>query len=211
MKSIKLLSIVGAVLGLAVGAKAADSYLANWKAGKWEGKVIESVDPSLKGKKVTATTMTAGDWVTVNVVWEGAKGQEKEVWKISPTSLVQTEYDAQGKTKATYTADIRKGGSNNEKVFDVHCADKAAKKCDNNIDPANNWTIGVWDTKWSYVVKGLKDKSDPKSLGERHRFEFQWAPTAAETTPSSDVKGKKQGTADAPVPAADAEAKANAN
>ncbi|MBI4211751.1 MAG: hypothetical protein HY540_03855 [Deltaproteobacteria bacterium] len=175
MKGIIKLAVVGAVLGIAVGANAADPYLSKFQPGTWKGKVTESVSPELKGKMITATTATSPEAVTVTVKFDGAKGGEREEWKITNNKLIQTEYDASGKAVGTYAANLRQGSNDAERVFDINCTDKAAKKCDNNIDPNNNWVVSVNEGKFNYVVRGLKDKANPTSVGERHRFEFQYA------------------------------------
>lgn len=171
----KILSIA-VVLGLSLNAMAADPYLANFKAGKWEGKVTNSVLDTLKGKAVTATTTASGEAVTVTMKVAGAQGQEREEWKITPTQLLQTEFDAAGKAVATYAADLRKGGTETSRTFDVHCTDRAAKKCDQNIDPKFNWTLTA-DSKagtFIYIVNGPQDKNNPESaVIERHRFELK--------------------------------------
>ena len=174
MRSIKLLAIAGLLMGLGLSVNAADNYLANFKAGKWQGTVADSVSADLKGKKMTATTATMGDAVTVTVKTEGDTGQE--VWKITPTQLVQTEYDATGKTLGTYTADLKKDTTTaTTRTFEIHCADRAAGKCDNNINPKNNWVLTVAGGKFTYIVNGLKDKTNPNSYGQRHRFEFNYS------------------------------------
>lgn len=176
MRSIKYLLTTVAVLGLAFSTQAADNFLAKFKPGKWEGKVVNSVSPDLKGKKVTATTNVKGDEVTVTVVTEGAKGGEKEVWKITPTKLIQTEYDEKGKAAGTYTANAKKSGMDTERTFEINCADRAAKKCDNNIDPNNSWTLKVEGEKFTYLVRGLKDKKALNSpVVDRHLFQFNYA------------------------------------
>ncbi|OGQ05936.1 MAG: hypothetical protein A3F82_05595 [Deltaproteobacteria bacterium RIFCSPLOWO2_12_FULL_44_12] len=172
----KILLIIGVALGLGMSAQAADSYIAKFKPGKWEGKVVNSVSPDLKGKKFTGMTEVKGDEVIVTVVMEGAKGGEKEVWKITPTKLVQTEYDAAGKSVATYTANAKKGGTDAEKTFEINCADRAAKKCDNNIDPNNTWTLKTEGQKFTYLVRGVKDKKEVNSpVVDRHLFQFNYA------------------------------------
>ncbi len=180
MRSMKILSIAAVLLGLGFNASAAEQNLPKFKEGKWKGTVIDSIDVNLKNKTVTATSeVVEKNKVKITVVTEGAKGYAKEEWIITPKELIQTEYKSNGKVDATYKADYRlnkKGNIKSEELtYDIHCANKQAKKCDNNIDPNNSWTIKAKGNKLTYVVHGLKNKKDPASLGDRHVFEFQYA------------------------------------
>lgn len=174
MSIAKYLVILMMSFGLISEAFASDAFLSQFKAGKWEGQVTNTVSPDLKGKKFSAMTEVAENAVTVKVKWDGATGQAGEEWKITPTQLIQTEYDASGKAIGTYAADLRKGTTAGERTFDVHCANREAKECDNGIDPANHWILKTDGTQLDYVVRGLKDKNDPASLGERHFFQLKY-------------------------------------
>lgn len=187
MKAIRFLTLTGLALTLAASAFAGDAYVAGFKAGAWEGKVAESVSAELKGKKIWATTTQAGDTVTVVVKWDGATGQEREEWKVTPTQLIQTEFNKDGKAVSTYGANARTGGTAREHVYDIHCEDRAAKKCDASIDPNNNWVLTHDADKFVYIVRGLKDKANPASLGERHRFEFKFTKDAAKAATAGQV------------------------
>ena len=159
-------------LALSASAQAADKFLANFKAGSWTGAVTESVSPALKGKKITATTETTADQVKIVVRVEGAAGQEREEWVVTPTKLTQTEYDAAGKSVATYAADVRTAQTNTARTYDIHCTNRTANQCDNNIDFHNHWALVASGHTFKYIVNGLKDKANPDSLGTRHIFEF---------------------------------------
>lgn len=175
MRIAKYLVILMMGLGLTSEAFASDAFLSQFKAGKWEGQVVNTVTPDFKGKKLSATTEVAGDTVKVKVVWDGATGQTGEEWKITPTQLIQTEYDASGKVIGTYAADARKGSTaTGERTYDVHCANREAKECDNGIDPNNHWILKTDGARFDYVVRGLKDAANPASLGDRHFFQLKY-------------------------------------
>ena len=177
MGSQKKLAVLALVLGLSLTAHAADPYTAKFQPGKWTGTVVKSVSPDLQGKKFTATTDVKGDVVNINVVMDGAKGQEKEIWQITGNELTQTEYDAMGKVVGTpYKATAQAGSTDMKKTFAIHCTDKATNKCDNGIDANNNWVITVENNKLTYAVYGKLDSKNPQSaIGERHVFEFKLA------------------------------------
>lgn len=173
MKTWKYITMGGLLLGLSLPVLAADTYTTGFEEGSWEGRIVESVAETLKGKAVWATTKREGEVVTVTVKFDGATGAEKEVWSITPSSLVQTEYNKNGKSVSTYRANARQQGGVRERVFDIHCDDRVTKKCDADIDPNNNWVLSHDIGKFVYIVRGLKDKANPASLGERHHFEFR--------------------------------------
>ena len=173
MKKTTVLAALLLALGLSFSVKAADPYTSKFQAGKWNGVVKSSVLPDLKGQKFTATTSVKGDAVTITVVMATAKGQEKEVWKIRGNQLIQTEYDAKGNVVGKPYKAVAAKGSDTEKTFNISCKNKPANKCDNNIDANNSWTIKVGEKKITYTVNGLKDKSNPKSFGQRHKFEMK--------------------------------------
>lgn len=173
MKTWKYIAMAGLLLGFSLPVVAADTYTTGFEEGSWEGRIVESVIEGLKGKAVWATTKREGETVTVTVKFDGASGAEKEVWTITPASLVQTEYGKDGKVVSTYRANTRQQEGTRERVFDIHCDDRMTKKCDADIDPNNNWILSHDIGKLVYIVRGLKDKANPASLGERHRFEFR--------------------------------------
>ncbi|MDO8494217.1 MAG: hypothetical protein Q7S68_02655 [Deltaproteobacteria bacterium] len=174
MKQCKKMLCLTILLGFSSAAFAGDPYLVKFKDGTWDGKVTESVSEGLKGLKVTGVSKRTDTGVTFTVKFDGAKGEEKEVWVITGNKLVQTEYDEAGKAVKTYAADLRTADATNykERTFDIHCTDKAAGKCDGDIGPQNNWVLSFATGNFDYIVKGLKVKEDPTSLGLRHRFTF---------------------------------------
>lgn len=174
MKS-TLLAVFGS-LALSVSAFAADPFLANLKAGSWTGTVAESVSPALKGKKFTATTETTGDQVKITVRVDGAQGEEREEWVVTPTKLVQSEFDAIGKmVGAPYTANTKSAQTNTARTYEINCTDRATNQCDNGIDFRNKWSLVASGNTLKYIVTGLRDKAKPDSLGTRHVFEFTQA------------------------------------
>ena len=176
MKTLKLMFVAALLMGLSHSAKAADKFLSNFKAGNWTGTVADSVSADLKGKKITATTEATADQVKIVTRVEGAKGQEREEWVLTPTKLVQTEFDAAGKAVgASYTANAKSAQTDSARTFDINCADRTAGKCDNGIDFHNNWSLVASGNTFKYIVTGLRDKTKPDSLGTRHVFEFNYA------------------------------------
>ena len=174
MRIAKYLVILVISFGFVSGAFASDAFLSQFKAGKWEGQVMNSVTPDFKGKKFSAMTEVADSEVKVKVKWDNTAGQAGEEWKITPTQLIQTEYDASGKVIGTYAADLRQGATAGERTFDIHCANREAKQCDNGVDPNNYWILKTDGTQLNYVTRGLRDANDPSSLGERHFFQLKY-------------------------------------
>ncbi len=180
--------ILAVLLGLALSASAfaeatadkpaiaADPFLANLKAGQWTGKVTESVSPALKGKAVTATTEATADQVKITVRVEGAAGEEREEWVVTPARLTQTDFDAAGKVVgAPYAANVKLAQTNTARTYEINCANRATNQCDNGVDFRNKWALVASGNTLKYIVTGLKDKAKPDSLGTRHVFEFTQA------------------------------------
>lgn len=189
MRSIKYLTVIVLALVFSGAAKAEDTWLSKFAAGAWEGRVANSVSEGLNGKKFNATVVPSSEGVLITTKLEGANGAEREEWKLTPTQLIQTEYDAEGKAVTTYTADRRVGSEN---IYDIRCEDRAANKCDAGIDKNNHWVLDVQGNTFTYIVRGLTNKEDPTSVGERHRFVFKPnTPTTEKTATATGVQETK--------------------
>jgi len=166
----KKLFMLVAVLLVPVLAEAGVNTLT---PGHYEGTIVDSINPSMKGLKLNADVKTEGSNVVATVTYEGGK----EVWTWTDTTLTQEEIDlATNKPVRQYGAVAATTPTGSQQRYAIRCTDKAKNVCDAGIDSRNAWEIETGANSLKYTVYGVAsavEKANPAATAiKRHEFVF---------------------------------------